>query len=493
MVANEDNRDEHRLTAERLAKIAKLREQGINPYPLRWNSSHSVERIVAKYGEVAEPPDERVSTAGRIVRWRDLGKMVFAGLSSQGKMLQIQLRADILDESYELLNQLDLGDFLGVKGRLFRTRRGELTVEVTEWRVLGKPVRPLPDKWAGLKEKEQRRRQRYLDLIANQPSFDTAVKRAKVLTHARNFMDERGFLEFETPILNPIAAGAMAAPFATHHNALNRDWYLRIATELPLKKLLVGGFERVYELGRVFRNEGIDRTHNPEFTTMEGYWAYVSYEEIMALIENMCAYVAERINGTTVIRIGDAEADLKSPWKRVSLREELQRRTGIDFVETREQPQLLKALLDKGVRVDPNTSWGKLLDKAVGDLIEPNLTEPTFLVDYPIETTPFAKVIESSPAIVERAEGFVCGMEIVNLFTELNDPIAQKQRLEEQEKISKKYGDSETDRVDDDFVAAMEYGMPPAGGFGIGMDRLAMLISGAESIRDIVLFPALKD
>ena len=375
---------------------------------------------------------------------------------------------------------------------MFRTRTGEITVEAGEWTVLSKSLRPLPEKWHGLADVEARFRQRYLDLISNEEAMQIAVMRTRLVSALRRFMDGRGFMEVETPVLVPIAAGGTARPFMTHHNALDSDLYLRIATELYLKRLIVGGMEKVYEIGRIFRNEGVDLTHNPEFTMMESYEAFADYTDVMRMVEEMVSGLASEVLGTTSIDFEGETIELAPPWPRLDLREEIRRRSGIDFLECPDIDSLSAAMKSAGFDVGRQMSWGGLLDKLVSDAVEPNLVQPSFLVDYPVEMSPLAKKKRGQPELVERFEGFIAGMEVCNSFTELNDPIDQRARLEQQEALHAQFQDEYMDRLDEDFVLAMEYGMPPTGGLGIGIDRLVMLFSGRRSIREVVLFPHMR-
>ena len=355
-------------------------------------------------------------------------------------------------------------------------------------------MRPLPDKWSGLKDVEKRYRQRYLDLISSDDSFQTAIKRTKIVNFIRNFMNNKGYVEVETPILVDIPAGANARPFSTRHNSLGQDLFLRIATELNLKKLIVGGIEKVYELGRVFRNEGIDHNHNPEFTTIESYEAYVDYESIMELVEEMVSGAAMEVNSSYQLDYGEdiGIIDLKPPWKRIELRKAIIDFSGFDFMSIKNSNDLANKMKELNIHVEPNSSWASMIDKVISDKVEPNLIQPTFLIDYPVEMSPLAKRKSPDSEIVERFEAFVMGSELANAFSELNDPIDQRDRFEEQEKLRKKFNDEEMDRLEEDFLIAMEHGMPPTGGLGLGIDRLIMLLSKKTTIRDVVLFPQLK-
>ena len=485
------------LIEARLEKLKRIREQGVDPYPTRFRRTHTSESAVALYQQTEgqQGPGSRteeVTAAGRIAALRTMGKASFLDLRDGSGRIQVYLKKDVLGQSYGLLDDLDLGDFLGARGPLFKTRTGEITLEAQQVTLLAKALRPPPEKWHGLRDVEVRYRQRYLDLLANpevQPIFRA---RSRIVSGIREFLDARGFIEVETPVLVPVAAGAMAQPFVTRHNALDRTLYMRIATELYLKRLIVGGMDKVYELGRVFRNEGLDMDHNPEFTMLESYEAYADYNDVMDMVEEMVASVARRVTGSTKVVFHDHEIDLEPPWPRVSFREELKRVSGIDIEETLGVEDLIEAASGKGVDVRALESRGRIIDKLVGSLLEPGFVQPTFLVDYPIEMSPLAKARPHDPRYVERFEAFAGGMEIANAFTELNDPQVQRARFQEQEALRKHFGDEDFDRMDEDFLTALEYGMPPTGGVGIGIDRLVMLITGQRTIRDVVLFPQMR-
>ena len=485
------------LVSVRLEKLERLRAQGIDPYPHRFDRTHDSEQATSLFlfqeetaGE--DTRTESVAVAGRIVAFRGMGRATFADLQDGAGRLQALFRTNLLPDTFELLRELDIGDWLGVHGPLFRTRTGEITLEVQEFELLSKSVRPLPEKWHGLVDVELRYRQRYLDLISNDEARRTAVTRSRLISSLRRFMEERGFIEVETPILVPVAAGGFAHPFVTHYKALNRDLYLRIATELYLKRLIVGGLERVYEIGRIFRNEGLDLAHNPEFTMMESYEAYSDYTDVMLMVEEMVYGLAQEVLGTAMVELDGNRIDLTPPWPRVSLRDQIAHRSGIDFLEHRDIESLRTEMRTAGVDVSQQASWGGLLDKLISSKVEPHLVQPTFLVDYPVEMSPLAKRKRDDPRLVERFEGFVGGVELCNAFTELNDPVDQRQRLEEQEALHSQFQDEEMDRLDEDFLVAIEHGMPPTGGLGMGIDRLAMLLTGQRSIREVVLFPQLR-
>ncbi len=486
------------LVRARLDKLQNLRAKGIEPYPYRFDRTHNSAQAVS-YFEACEADQcdgahsDDVSVAGRIVRLRGMGKAIFLDLLDGHGRIQVLLRRNLLPDSFDTLKDIDIGDWLGVSGPLFRTRTKEITVEAQSWTLLSKSLRPLPEKWHGLVDVEARYRQRYLDLIANEEARRAAAIRSQMVSALRTFMNLRGFVEVETPVLVPIAAGGTARPFSTHYESLGRDLYLRIATELYLKKLIVGGFEKVYEIGRTFRNEGVDYYHNPEFTMMESYEAFADYTDVMSMVEEMVASLADTVLGSRQVEFDGDTIDLTPPWPRLDLRDEVKRRTGIDFLEFPDLESLRTAMIAAGIDIGEQVSWGGLMDKLLSSAVEPHLVQPAFLVDYPVEMSPLAKKKRDDPRVVERFEGFVGGMEICNAFTELNDPVEQRGRLEKQEALHAQFQDEDMDRLDEDFLLAIEYGMPPTGGLGVGIDRLAMLLSGHRNIREVVLFPQLKD
>ena len=488
---------EDTLLENRATKLARIRANGLDPYPARFHRTFDSATATALFEELEEtdPPDERlqnVSLAGRITSMRTMGKAAFLDLQDASGSIQALLRQNNLEDGFDLLKNLDIGDHLGVRGNLIRTRTGQVTIDALELTVTAKGMRPLPEKYHGLRDVETRYRQRYLDLIANQEEvMPVFVLRSKVIRGIRRFLDDRGFLEVDTPVLVPVAAGAHAKPFVTHHNALDQQLYLRIATELYLKRLIIGGFDKVYEIGRVFRNEGIDQDHNPEFTLLESYEAYADYNDVMEMVEQMVSTIAIEVNGSTKVAIGDDVIDFAPPWQRVSLREELEKRSGIDL-ESYNDDALRKKAGEVGIDTKVLESRGRLIDKLLSTLVEPHLIQPTFVLDYPEEMSPLAKAKPDSPGYVERFEAFAFGMEIANSYSELNDPKVQRERFEAQAQIHRLYENEEVDRQDDDFLTAMEYGMPPTGGLGIGIDRLVMLLAGQPSIRDVLLFPQMR-
>jgi lysyl-tRNA synthetase, class II len=487
---------EEELLRQRREKLARLRQAGIDPYPPRVHRTHSATDAVATFEawEQAQSQGDspHVATAGRITALRDMGKASFLDLRDGTGRIQCYLKKDVVGpDAYARIADLDLGDFLAVEGPLFRTRTNEITVEARTFTVLAKSLRPPPEKWHGVEDVETRFRQRYLDLMANADTREVFRRRAAVVSAIRRFLDDRGFIEVETPVLQPEAGGAAATPFTTHHRALGQDFYLRISLELHLKRLLVGGFDRVYELGRIFRNEGIDRTHMPEFTMLETYQAYADYNDVARMTEDMVSTVAREVTGETTVQFGNHTIDLAPPWRRLTMREALMEHSGIDFEEFRTREKLLEELQRRGVEVEPGWSWGKLLDEAVSHYVEPHLIQPTFLLDYPREVSPLAKAKPESPNLVERFEPFAAGFELGNAYTELNDPIDQRERFEVQAR-AKAAGEEDVETLDEDFLVALEHGMPPTGGLGIGIDRLVMLLTGQTSVREVILFPHLR-
>jgi lysyl-tRNA synthetase, class II len=477
---------------DRRQKLERLREAGVDPFPHGFDEREEIGEVRAAHEGLAAgmETDSRHRVAGRIVARRGHGKAAFLDLRDGSGQIQLHATADKLgEEAFELLVELDLGDFVGVEGTALATRRGgELSLAIDHWRLLAKSLRPPPDKFHGLEDVETRYRRRELDLLANEESRRAFLTRTKAIAETRRWLDEHGFVEVETPVLQPLYGGALARPFVTHHNALDRDFYLRIATELYLKRLVVGGIDKVYELGKDFRNEGVSHKHNPEFTMLEWYEAYADYEKTAHDLELLVAEVAERVLGTTKIERDGVEIELAPPWRRVTLRDAIRDRAGIDIVEhpTREA---LAAAMDGAP--DPSEGWGKLVDGLLSKAVEPELVQPTFVVDYPVELSPFAKAHRSAPGLVERWEAFVGGIEIANSFSELNDPDEQRSRFEQQAAELER-GDEEAQPYDEAFVEALEHGMPPTGGVGLGIDRLAMMLTGAHSLREIVLFPAMR-
>ena len=494
---------EESLLASRAAKLERLRNQGIDPYPPRFNRSCDLATAVNQFesGELgrdsdqAQDPDQtngELSLAGRIMAMRGMGRATFLDLQDASGSIQALFRQNQLGDSYKLLQELDLGDHLGVTGQIIRTRTGQVTIDARQFAVTAKGLRPLPEKWHGLRDVEIRYRQRYLDLIANPEVMPVFALRSRIISGIRKFLDTRGFLEVDTPILVPVAAGAHARPFNTHHNALDQQLYLRIAIELYLKRLIIGGFDKVYELGRVFRNEGIDQDHNPEFTLLESYEAYADYQDVMSMVEAMVSQLAQEVCGSVQVPYGSHVIDFSPPWRRITLREELINRIGVDLDAFPDHASLAQRVAELGLEVTPRESRGRLIDKLVSSFVEPHLVQPAFLMDYPEVMSPLAKAKPGAPGYVERFEAFAAGMEIANSYTELNDPAVQRARFQDQEEIRRVYQDDEVERLDEDFLLALEYGMPPTGGLGMGIDRLVMLLSGQPSIRDVMLFPQMR-
>jgi lysyl-tRNA synthetase, class II len=478
------------LLAERRAKLERLRQEEIEPFPHAFPDRTEIAAVREAHEgiEPGEETSERYRIAGRLTARRGHGKASFLDLRDGTGQIQVQARVDELGEAYQGLLALDIGDIVGIEGTVFASKRGELSIRADAWELLSKSLRPPPEKFHGLEDVETRYRRRELDLIANEVTRELFLKRAKVIAVVRRWFDARGFVEVETPVLQPLYGGALARPFTTHHNALDRDLYLRIATELYLKRLVVGGIDKVYELGKDFRNEGISQKHNPEFTMLEWYEAYADYEDIATELEDLVATVAQEVLGTTKIDREGETIELKPPWRRVTLRDAIKERTGIDVLEHPSREELAEAM---GSKADPEEGWGKLVDGLLSKEVEPTLIQPTFVTDYPVELSPFAKRHRSTDGLVERWEAFVGGIEIANAFTELNDPDEQRRRFEAQREETAR-GDEETQPYDEAFVEALEQGMPPTGGAGLGIDRLVMIVTGARSLREVVLFPAMR-
>ena len=479
----------------RREKMAALREQGIDPFGKRFERTADSGQLKEKYSELDKEQlhdlNETAIIAGRLVTKRGKGKVGFAHLQDREGQIQIYVRKDAVgEENYEIFKKADLGDFLGVEGEVMRTDMGELSIKATHITHLSKALRPLPEKFHGLSDVETIYRKRYLDLISNRESFNRFVTRSKIISEIRRYLDGQGFLEVETPVLHNEAGGASARPFITHHNALDIPLYMRIASELYLKRLIVGGFEGVYEIGKNFRNEGMDRTHNPEFTCMEIYVAYKDYNWMMKFTENMIEKICLDVNGTTEVQVGDNMINFKAPFKRVTMLDSIKEFTGYDLTGMNEE-QIREVCKKLNMEIDDTMGKGKLIDEIFGEFCEGNYIQPTFITDYPIEMSPLTKKHRSNPDLTERFELMVNGKELCNAYSELNDPIDQLERFEEQMRLSEK-GDDEAMIIDKDFVRALEYGMPPTSGMGIGMDRLVMLMTGQSTIQEVLFFPQMR-
>lgn len=476
------------ILAARRDKLESLRTAGIEPFPHRYEGVESIASVRAAHFDLAagEETDASHRVAGRLAARRGQGKMAFLDLVDRSGRLQLQARVDVLGtEAMERLLSLDLGDLIGVDGIAFCSRRGELSLRIEAYTVLAKSLRPPPDKHHGLTDVETRFRFRELDLLANPEARELFIARTRMISEIRRFLDSDGFIEVETPVLQPLYGGASARPFVTHHNALDRDFYLRIATELYLKRLIVGGLERVYELGKNFRNEGVDTTHNPEFTMIEWYEAYADYSDVAQRCERLVHAVACALDYS-------GPFDFSPPWRRETLAAAILHRTGIDILAHRDRDALATEMRAHAMPVSDEDTWPQLVDGLVSTHVEPTLIEPTFLLDFPIEISPLAKEHRSAPGLVERFEAFIGGLELANAFTELNDPDEQRRRFEDQRRLAVA-GDDEAQPYDEAFVQALEYGMPPTGGIGIGIDRLVMIMTQKRSIRDVVLFPAMRN
>lgn len=480
----------------RRQKMSDIRENGLDPFGSRFERTHLTSEVIAENEQfdkeqLAENPRE-VVIAGRIMTKRGKGKAGFAHIQDLEGQIQIYVRKDAVgEEAYELFNKADLGDIVGVKGEVFRTQVGELSIKATEFTFLTKALRPLPDKFHGLTDVEQRYRQRYVDLMTNEESKSTFILRSKIIRAIRNYLDNNGYLEVETPMLHTIPGGAAARPFITHHNALDMELYMRIAIELHLKRLIVGGLEKVYEIGRVFRNEGISTRHNPEFTMIELYEAYADYNDIMDLTENLVAHVAQEVLGTTSVQYGDDIIELGVGWKRVHMVDAIKEATGVDFWQPMTVEEARKHAAEHGVEIKDAHEVGHIINEFFEQKIEETLVQPTFITGHPVEISPLAKKNPEDPRFTDRFELFIVRREHANAFTELNDPIDQRERFEAQV-AEKAAGNDEAHEMDNDFIEALEYGMPPTGGLGIGIDRLVMLLTNSPSIRDVLLFPTMR-
>jgi lysyl-tRNA synthetase, class II len=492
-VSHEELNDQLKVRRD---KMNQLREKGIDPFGKKFERTHHAEELIKAYGDLEKEDIEAknisVTIAGRIMTKRGKGKAGFAHIQDLTGQIQIYVRLDTVgEEQYEIFNMADLGDIVGVTGTLFKTKVGELSVKVESFILLTKSLRPLPEKFHGLKDVEQRYRQRYLDLIMNNESKDTFITRSRIIQSMRRYLDDHGYLEVETPMMHAIAGGASARPFITHHNALDMPLYMRIAIELHLKRLIVGGLEKVYEIGRVFRNEGVSTRHNPEFTMIELYEAYADYRDIMKLTENLISHIAQEVLGTTTIQYGEHEVDLKPEWKRLHMVDAIKEYTGVDFWKEMSTEEARALAKEHNVEITDHMLYGHIVNEFFEQKVEDKLIQPTFIYGHPVEISPLAKKNDEDPRFTDRFELFIVGREHANAFTELNDPIDQRERFEAQLK-EREQGNDEAHMMDEDFIEALEYGMPPTGGLGIGIDRLVMLLTNSPSIRDVLLFPLMR-
>lgn len=480
----------------RREKLKNYQEKGLNPFGSKYERSHTAEQLIYKYDDLTKEELEEkevvVTVAGRVMTKRGQGKVGFAHLQDASDQIQVYVREDAIGkEDYEVYRSVDIGDIIGVKGTMFKTNMGELTVAVNGFELLSKALRPLPDEYYGLKDVEQRYRQRYLDLILNEKSRDTFYLRSKIIQSMRRYLDDMGFLEVETPTMHVIPGGANAKPFETHHNALDMSLYMRIALELHLKRLVVGGFEKVYEIGRVFRNEGVSTRHNPEFTMIELYEAYADYEDIMELTENMIAHIAKEVKGTTTITYDGEEIDLAPKWKRWHMVDAIKHYTGVNFWQEMSDEEAKALAKEHNVKIEETMKYGHVVNEFFEQKVESELVQPTFIYGHPVDVSPLAKQNEEDPRFTDRFELFIVRREHANAFSELNDPIEQRKRFEDQV-AEREQGNEEAHLMDEDFIEALEYGLPPTGGLGIGIDRLVMLLTDAPSIRDVLLFPHMR-
>ncbi|WP_187445043.1 lysine--tRNA ligase [Rossellomorea vietnamensis] len=492
-MSHEEINDQLRVRRE---KMDNLRQKGMDPFGKRFDRSHNSQEIKEQFDaftkEELEEKEVSVTIAGRIMTKRGKGKAGFAHIQDLAGQVQIYVRKDAVgDEEYEIFNTADLGDLVGITGTVFKTKVGELSIKAKQFILLTKALRPLPEKFHGLKDVEQRYRQRYLDLITSQESKQTFIARSKIIQSMRRYLDNNGYLEVETPMMHGIAGGASARPFITHHNALDMQLYMRIAIELHLKRLIVGGMEKVYEIGRVFRNEGVSTRHNPEFTMIELYEAYADYRDIMALTENLVAHIAKEVFGSTSVQYGEYEVNLEPQWTRLHMADAVKEHTGADFWKEMSDEEAHALAKEHGIEVKPTMQYGHILNEFFEQRVEDKLIQPTFIYGHPVEISPLAKKNDEDGRFTDRFELFIVGREHANAFTELNDPIDQRERFEAQLK-EREEGNDEAHMMDDDFIEALEYGMPPTGGLGIGIDRLVMLLTNSPSIRDVLLFPLMR-
>ncbi|WP_414973813.1 lysine--tRNA ligase [Kurthia zopfii] len=482
----------------RREKMDSIREAGLDPFGQRFERTHLTNELHEKFEAITKEELEELEApievviAGRIMTKRSKGKVGFANIQDLGGQIQIYVRKDAIgEEAYELFKRADLGDIVGIKGSIFKTHVGELTIKALEFTFLTKSLRPMPEKFHGLQDVEQRYRQRYLDLMTNEESKKAFITRSQIIRSIRNFLDNKGYLEVETPMLNAIAGGAAARPFVTHHNALDAQMYMRIAIELYLKRLIVGGLEKVYEIGRVFRNEGVSTRHNPEFTLLELYEAYADYEDIMNLTEDLFVHVAQEVIGETKIQYGEDVIDLTKGWKRLHMVDAVKEATGVDFWKQMTKEEAQTAAKEHGIEIRETMEVGHILNEFFEQKVEESLVQPTFIFGHPVEISPLAKKNPEDPRFTDRFELFIVRREHANAFTELNDPIDQRERFESQ-MVEKEQGNDEAHEMDEDFLEALEFGMAPTGGLGIGIDRMIMLLTNSQSIRDVLLFPLMR-
>lgn len=480
----------------RREKLAEYYEKGLDPFGEKFERTHVAQELHEAYGEKTKEElaeiEQVVTVAGRVMTKRGKGKVGFSHIQDVSDQIQLYVRRDdVGEEAYEIYKTVDIGDIVGVTGIVFKTNVGELSIHVQEFTLLTKSLRPLPDKYHGLQDIELRYRKRYLDLITNEESRDTFIMRSKIIQAMRNYLNEKGFLEVETPMLHTIPGGANARPFETHHNALGMDLYMRIAIELHLKRLIVGGLEKVYEIGRVFRNEGISTRHNPEFTMIELYEAYADYEDIMELTENLVAHIAEEVHGSTTVAYGEVDVDLAPRWKRIHMVDAIKEHTGVDFWPETTDEEARELAKEHNIQITDMMTYGHIVNEFFEQVVEEKLIQPTFIYGHPVEISPLAKKNVEDERFTDRFELFIVGREHANAFTELNDPIDQRARFEAQV-AERDAGNDEAHLMDEDFIEALEYGMPPTGGLGIGIDRLVMLLTNAPSIRDVLLFPQMR-
>ncbi len=487
---NNEMQDLNEILKVRRMKLLELQQNNDDPFKIvKYDPDHSTVQILENFEQLE---GKFVSIAGRLMSKRGMGKASFCDIQDRDGRLQVYVRIDeIGEESYEKFKKFDIGDIAGVKGEVFKTHKGEISIKAKEVLLLAKSLQPLPEKWHGLKDTDMRYRQRYLDLIVNPEVKKTFIIRSKIIKEIRKFLDERGFLEVDTPLLNTIPGGAAAKPFITHHNTLDIDLYLRIAPELYLKRLIVGGMEKVYEMGRMFRNEGMSIKHNPEFSMMEVYEAYNDYKGMMELTETLVSTVAQNVLGSTKIVYQEQEIDLTPPWKRMTMSEAVKQQTGVDFDSIKTDEEARSIAKEKKLHLEGNLTKGEILNLMFEEFVEEHLIQPTFIYDYPVEVSPLTKKKPDNPELTERFEVFITSREMGNAYSELNDPIDQKERFMNQMK-KREAGDEEANMIDDDYINALEYGLPPTGGLGIGIDRLIMLLTNSYSIRDVLLFPTMK-